>query len=228
VTRRAGWIAAGRRRDAETRLLTALLRILRASGIDDAESAWIGVRQFEIAIAHAVEELRGLDFETVDRAAPRLHALEPHLHRHVEQDRAIGIEIAVHGVRDLVDEPAIDSAAATLIGMRRIGESVAEHPLAASERRTDEVVDVHLARAKHEQRFSGGADVFLAPFQHEGTDSFRDLGAAGLAGGVHGNASRAQRLREAIGNRGFARALDAFKGYEFRGHHRRVPRRRAR
>ncbi|MGC4111387.1 MAG: hypothetical protein QM747_13380 [Nocardioides sp.] len=49
------------------------------------------LREFEVAIAHAVEELRGLDLETVDRAAPRLHAFEADAHRHVEQQRAIGV-----------------------------------------------------------------------------------------------------------------------------------------
>ena len=62
--------------------------------------ARIGVRQFEVAIAHAIEELRGLDFETIDGAAPRLHAFEAHAHRHVEQERAVGIQVAVHGMRD--------------------------------------------------------------------------------------------------------------------------------
>jgi hypothetical protein len=51
---------------------------------------------------------------------PRLHAFEAHLHWHVEQDRAVGIQVAVHGMRDLVDELAIDSASTALVSMGRI------------------------------------------------------------------------------------------------------------
>ena len=132
-----------------------------------------------------------------------------------------GLQIAVHGMRDLVDELAIDAAAAALVGVRRIGEAVAQHPLAARERGTDQVVDVHLARAEHEQRLGGRADVLLAAIEHQRTNAFGDLGAAGFTRGMHGDAARAQRLREAIGDRGLARALDAFERDEFRGHHRR-------
>ena len=69
-------------------------------GVDDAKSARIGACQLEITIAHAVEELRRLDFETIDGAAPRLHAFEADAHRHVEQDRAVGIQVAMHGLRE--------------------------------------------------------------------------------------------------------------------------------
>ena len=58
--------------------------------------AGCGTRELEITCAHAIEELRGFDFEAIDRAAPRLHAFEADTHRHVEQDGAIGNEIAVH------------------------------------------------------------------------------------------------------------------------------------
>ena len=64
-----------------------------------------------------------------------------------------GFEIAVHGLREVVDELAVDTATAALVGMRRIGEAVTQHPLAARQRRPDEVVDVHLARAEHQQCF---------------------------------------------------------------------------
>ena len=103
-----------------------------------------------------------------------------------------GLQIAVHRVRDLVDELAIDAASAALVGMRRIREAIAQHPLAARERRPDEIVDVHLARAEHEQRFGRGADVFFAALQHQRADAFGDLGATRLARGVHGEAAGAQ------------------------------------
>ena len=37
--------------------------------------------------------------------------------------------------------------------------------------------------------------------------------------GMHGDAARAQRLRDAIGDRGLARAFDAFERDESRRHH---------
>ena len=81
----------------------------------------------------------------------------------------------------LVDELAIDSAAAALVGVRRIGEAVAQHPFAARQRGTDQVVDVHLARAEHEQGFGGGADVLFAAIEHQRANAFGELGAARLA-----------------------------------------------
>src|SRR5690349_8004668 len=188
--------------------------------IDDAEPVGVRAREFEIAIAYAVEELRGLDLESIDRAAPRLHAFETDAHRHVEQDRAIRIQVPVHGVRDLIDELAVDAASAALVGMRGIGEAITQHPFAARERGTDEVVDVHLARTEHEQRLRRGADVFLATLEHERAHALRELRAAGVARRVNGHAAGAQRLRQAIGDGRLAGDLDRFERDESGRHHR--------
>ena len=89
---------------------------------------------------------------------------------------------------------AIDAAAAALVGVRGIGEAIAQHPLAARQRRPDEIVHVYLARAEHQQRFGRRADVFLASIQHQRANALGDLRAAGLARGMNGDAARAQRL----------------------------------
>ena len=122
-------------------------------------------------------------------------------------------------LRELIDEPAIDAASAALVGVRRVGEAIAQHPFAARQRRADEVVDVHLARAEHEQRFGRRADVFLAAIEHQRADALGDLRAARLARRVDRDATRAQRLRDAVRDGGLACAFDAFERDETGGRH---------
>jgi hypothetical protein len=62
----------------------------------------------------------------------------------------------VHGVREALDELTVHATAAALVGVRGVGEAVAQHPFAARERWTDEIVDVYLTRAEHEQRSAVG------------------------------------------------------------------------
>ena len=99
--------------------------------VDHAKTRRRCARQFEVAVADPIEELRRLDLETIDGAASRLHALESDAHRHIEQQRAIGCEIAVHGLREVFDECAVDTTAPALVRVRGIGEAIAQHPLAA-------------------------------------------------------------------------------------------------
>ena len=181
--------------ECRQRRLADLVDVL--CGVDHAKSIRRRAREFQVTVAHPIEELRRLDFEAIDGAAPRLHALESDAHRHVEQQRAVGREIAVHGLREVFDECAVDTPSPALVGVRGIGEAIAQHPLAARQRGPDEIVHVYLPRAEHQQRFAGGRDEFLAAIQHQRANPFGDLGAAGLTRGVHGEAARAQRARDA-------------------------------
>ena len=60
--------------------------------------------------------------------------------RQIEQQRAVRLQITVHGARELLDPLRTHAAPAALIGARGVGEAVADHPVAARQRRTDEIV----------------------------------------------------------------------------------------
>ncbi len=87
----------------------------------------------------------------------------------------------MHGRGEALDEGGIDAAPAPLVGARRIGEAVADHPLAARERRTYEVLEVQRAGSEHEQRFGDRRQRFRARLEDDLADSFGKRGAARLA-----------------------------------------------
>jgi len=122
---------------------------------DHAKPRRLGRGACEIGVAHAREERALLALELVEHAAVALVPRETtarYLDRNVEQQREVRLAVAMHPHFELGDERAVDAVPAALVGMRRVGEAVAQHPVAARERRPDHVLDVFAPRREHQQR----------------------------------------------------------------------------
>jgi hypothetical protein len=118
------------------------------------------------------------------------------------------------GLEDLQQRDALAPAEA-LVGERRVGEAVAQHDVAALERRRDHPRDVVAPRGEHEQRF---AHAVHRAVQHELAQLLCEIGAAGLAGAHDAAAGGAQRLGGRRDVRRLAGAVDAFEGDESSAH----------
>src|SRR4051794_35495238 len=88
-----------------------------------------------------------LALEPVRRAAAaaRGGALEADLDGQIQDDGKVGPEIADRHPLHCIDEADRHAAEATLIGPRRIRETVAQHPNALPERRLDHCADMVVA-----------------------------------------------------------------------------------
>ncbi len=128
----------------------------RPRAVDDAEAPRLVGGALEIGGAHAREEGAGLALELVERATLALGALSRRARdtagRHVEQEREIRLAVAVDPLLQLADARQRHAVAAALVGVGRVGEAVAQHPVAAGERRPDHEVEVLAPRGEHQQR----------------------------------------------------------------------------
>ena len=79
------------------------------------------------------------------------------------------------------DEPRIDAAARALIGARRIGETVADHPGAARERRLDQPVEMIDARRREQNGLAERAERGRLAAEQRLAQRFGMRRAAGLA-----------------------------------------------
>src|SRR6266496_119052 len=115
-------------------------RFQRPRAVDDPETARIRVRAGEIGVSDALEERARLAFELVERAALGVRLVESlprHPGRHVEQEREVGLAVAVDPLLELVDSLDGNAVTASLVGEGRVGEAIAKHRVAARERRAD-------------------------------------------------------------------------------------------
>ena len=96
-----------------------------------------------------------------------------------------GTRSAVHGLRQALDELGIHAAAASLVGAGGIGEAIADHPLAARQRRADEVADVQRAGGEHQQRLGHRGHGLGAALEHDLAHALGQRRAARLARGEH-------------------------------------------
>src|SRR5256885_9166571 len=80
----------------------------RRRGIDDAEALRFAARQPEITLPHLLEESGALRLESIRRGAlARACPGEAHPHRQIEQQRALGLEVTVHGLGERIDQGCI-------------------------------------------------------------------------------------------------------------------------
>ena len=109
---------------------------------------------------------------------------------------------------------AVDAVAAALVGVRRVGEAIAQHPVAARERRPDHAIEMLAPRREHQQRL---AVVRHRLAQHQRAQRFAERRAARLAR----RDDRVPRGLEALGEprhvRALAGAVDAFERDEAAG-----------
>ena len=106
------------------------------------------------------------------------------------------------------------AAAITLVGQGRIREAIADHPVAALERRPDGLDQMIAARRHHQQRLGLGVPTLRRAFDEKPADLFRPRRAAGLARLERRLPGLTQGFDQESGVGGFARALAAFEGDE--------------
>ena len=111
-------------------------------------------RQFQVGRAHPLEEGRLLLLEAIGLAAARLRPRHAGRHRQIQQQRQVRLQLAHAPPAPATSiVAAVQAAAAALIGAGGIGETIADHPLAARQRRADQVRQVQAAGREHQQHF---------------------------------------------------------------------------
>src|SRR5690606_16843701 len=141
--------------------LDALPRLCR---VDARDPARLALRELEIRGAHPLEERSMLALEAVVLAARNARAAD--LDGRIEQQREIGLEAALHAVAHALEERAVDTSPAALVGERRISEAVAYDPVAALESRHDHPSEMLRPRREHQERLRlGGNRLFVLAVQ---------------------------------------------------------------
>src|SRR5271169_4761822 len=103
----------------------------RAARVDHAAALGLPTGDLEESFTHAPMELDRHAFVTGSRVSASGRALEAVLDRQIENEGEVGLEIAkCEFVRGLARLPP-ETVAVALIGHRRIGETIAQHPLPA-------------------------------------------------------------------------------------------------
>src|SRR5690606_10135059 len=167
-----------------------------------------------VAGAYTLEERQALRFEAIRRPRPRAPS-QGLLGGQVEKISAVGPEVAVDPVGQRPD--ALDRPLATraLVGHRRVGEAVADHPGAAGKRRPHPALEMVLASREHEQQL--GLRVHGLAEQH-GAKCFGEVGAARLAGEQDHPARLAQAIGIPLEMRALAGAVDPLEADEPASH----------
>ena len=114
------------------------------------------------------------------------------------------------------DHRAVGALATALIGERRVGEPVADHPHPGGERRADAAFHMLGAGGEMQQRFGRRRPVD-AVSEQQPAQQLRALGAARLAGPQHRQAAQRQGVRQQPRLGGFASRLPAFQRDEAAG-----------
>jgi len=117
----------------------------------------------------------------------------------------------VHGLLQHTDELLGDPFSRALVGARRVGEAVADHPGPALQRRKNHFAHVLGARGEHEQRFGERVHRLGEQQRAQLLGQRRPAGLARHDDLVPGGA---QALGEPGNMRGLARAVHALEGDE--------------
>ena len=143
-----------------------------------------------------------------------LRTLEAGCDIDVEQQGEIRTHRALHEVLELRDAVEGESSPRSLVGVGRVGETVADHPGARLELRLDEVLEMRRPRRKHEQQLRRIGQHLGAGREHQLADLLGERGASGLARQYAGDAPLGERAREPRHLSALAHSLDAFDGEE--------------
>ena len=133
---------------------------------------------------------------------------------HVEQQREVGLAVAVDPGLELADARGRHAVPSPLVGEGRVAEAIAHHPVAPRQCRTDHLREVLAARGEHQQR--------LAVVRHWLVEEqFAQRLAQRRAPGLARRHRAVSRGHDAVDHPGDVRALagavDAFDGDELRG-----------
>src|SRR5436305_2710433 len=123
--------------------------VQRLRRIHDSKALRLAARTIEISVANALEEAHVLALELVPAAAFILLALQAFARndrRHVEQDREVGLAIAVNPRLECGDALERNAMPPALVREGRVGEPITQDPFATRERRPDHLLEMLASR----------------------------------------------------------------------------------
>ena len=140
-----------------------------------------------------------------------------------EEQGEVGLEVSAEGAVEVEDRSGAELAAAALVGLRGVGEAIAEDDVAAVEGGLDDLGDGLGAVGEHEGELGEGVDgaegLIGGGGDEKGADAIAEGGSAGLAGGDDGMTSGEEVIAQELELRGFAGAVGAFEGDEVSARH---------
>ena len=117
----------------------------------------------------------------------------------------------MHARFQFAQELRRDAVAAALIRVRRIRETITQHPIAARQRRCDDVDDVLVSRREHQQRFGFMRHRLR---KQQLAQRLAERRAARLTCAHDTTTACGDRVRKPCGVRAFSGAVDPFQGNE--------------
>src|SRR5574338_42332 len=147
-------------------------------------------------------------------------ALTANLGRHIEEQRQVGLAIAVHPALQGLDPIPCHAAAARLVRVSGIGEAVAQHPFSITEGRQDYPLQMFAAGGEHEQHLGFGIQPFSAA-EHDFAQPLAHRCSARFTGDADSDPALCQEVRKPSQVGGLAGAIEALEGDELAAGHRR-------
>src|SRR3569833_2669658 len=189
-----------------------------ARGVDQPKSRGLALGPPQICRPHALEKHKLLTHKTIELAAASADAGATQLRRRVQQQGEVGTKLALHPGLELRDTCRGATAAAALIGISRVGEAVAHHPLTLGQCGANDLSEVLRARGEHEQQLRVHTHALGTAIQQDGADAFAEGRTTGFAGHPHRLACRGKTLAHERKVKQLAYPLAAFHGNEHTAH----------
>ena len=171
------------------------------------------------AARHLAEERDRLGFELVwDAGAGQALRgnggveIEPDGQVRLQQGKGCALPWpSLHPLLQRRKNPGVEAAPRALVGEAGVGETVAQHGIAARQRRFDDLQQVVAPRREDQQRFGQRVHGIV---ENECPELFGQRGAAGFAGLQHGAPGAAQGLGQRLDVGRLAGAVDALEADE--------------
>lgn len=170
---------------------------------------------FEVSLTYALVEVGAFLLEAVENPAGQRDALACHIEWQVEKQGQIGLQVPVHPMFELLKFRPVEPTPSSLIGIGRVAEAVADHPLPLGKRWFDNLRQMFTPRGKHQQGF--GFEVHRR-MEQQFPELFTQFRTAGFARDMDDLSLLAQQFGKPLDVAALASAVDAFEGYEFSSH----------
>lgn len=192
----------------------------RLSGVYDTPVVWCGFGQLQIHASDALVEIQCGQINAVDRLGFCMSAGEPDFHWQVKQDSKVWFQ-TIRGVGlDGAELLKIESQPATLIGIRGIDISIADHPGFSSKGGCDDFPDMLGACSSQHEHFGlrENSIVAICETQQQRAKTVANAGTSWFASGDDVDSRANQFGRQALDLKGFSAAFRSFKDDESSWH----------
>ena len=196
---------------------------LQPRRIDDTDPFRLLHRTFAVGLTYPLKERRRLAFEAIRRLGTARGACQAGGHGQVEQQGQVGSQVTLNQTLELGDASRVQSPAAALVGVGRVGETITQDPLPAREGRADDPRQVVGTRGEHQQQFAVVAHAVGVVAEQQFADPFGERCPAGLAGYDDPSAGGLEMRADELEAGRLPGALAAFQGDEASPRHPRRP-----